>query len=66
MESILLTGKKKSDLKLLLELAKKIGIKSRPISKEELEDWSLAKVIIKGLKTSNVPRSSIMKALNKK
>jgi predicted nucleotidyltransferase len=66
MESVVFTSKKKSDLKLLVELAKKIGIKSQPLSKQEIEDWALAKEIDKGLKSSFVSRASVMKALLKK
>jgi hypothetical protein len=53
-------------LKLLVEVAKKIGIKSRPLSKQEIEDWVLAKAIDKGLRSPTVSRASVMKALNKK
>lgn len=63
MESVVFTSKKKSDLKLLVELAKKIGIKSQPLSKQEIEDWALAKEIDKGLKSPFVSRALIMKTL---
>ena len=66
MESVVFTSKKKSDLKLLVELAKKIGIKSQSLSKQEIEDWALAKEIDKGLKSPFVSRASIMKVLHKK
>lgn len=65
MESVLLTSNKKSDLKLLLEVAKKMGISSRPISRDEIEDWALAQEIEKGLKTATVSKESVMKALKK-
>ncbi len=66
MESALFTTHKKSDLKLLVELAKKMGVKSQPLSKNEIEDWILAKEIQKGLKTKSVSRNSIMRELSKK
>ncbi len=66
MESTIFTSDKKSSLKLLVEVAKKIGIKSRPLSKQEIEDWVLAKAIDKGLRSPTVSRASVMKALNKK
>lgn len=63
METVVLKGEKKFDLKLLLELAKKLGIKFRSLSKQEIEDWLLIKEIDVGLKTGRVSKDSIMKEL---
>ena len=49
METFLITSKKKSNTRLLVELAKKLGMHSRSLSKAEIEDWMLAKEIEKGL-----------------
>ena len=63
METLLITSKKKSDTRLLVELAKKLGMRSRPLSKAEIEDWILAKEIEKGLRTENISREEIFKTL---
>ena len=51
METVIVSGKDKSSMKLLIELAKKLGIKSKSLSKQEIEDWLLAKRIEAGLKS---------------
>lgn len=66
MESVLFAAKKKSDLKLLLELAKKMGVKSMPLSKSEVEDWALARSIKSGLETPFVSRDRVLKALRRR
>lgn len=48
MESAIITGNSKKDLKLLLELAEKLGIKARLLSSEEMEDFALGNAIQKG------------------
>ncbi len=63
METFLITSKKKSNTRLLVELAKKLGMHSRSLSKAEIEDWMLAKEIEKGLLTENVSREDIFKTL---
>jgi hypothetical protein len=63
METVILRGEKKSDLKLLLELAKKLGIKSRSLSKQEIQDWLLIKEINAGLKTGKISKEAVMKEL---
>jgi len=65
METILVNVKDKSDRDLLLALAKKLGLSARTLTKEENEDWALAKEIEKGMKTEDVSREEVMKALNK-
>ena len=52
-------------MKLLLDLAKKLGIKSKPLSKQEIEDWLLAKKIEEGLKSETVSKESVVKVLMK-
>jgi TRAP-type C4-dicarboxylate transport system substrate-binding protein len=55
----------KNDLKILVELAKKLGIRTRYLSAEELEDHIIALKIENGMTTSDVSREQIMQALNK-
>lgn len=65
METILISGAKKSDLAVLLDLAKRLGLSTKSLSRTEVEDWKLARKIEEGMKTSTVSRSAIMKALGK-
>jgi hypothetical protein len=65
METILISGAKKSDLAVLLDLAKRLGLSTKSLSRAEVEDWKLAQKIEEGMKTSSVSRSAIMKALGK-
>lgn len=65
METILISGAKKSDLAVLMDLAKRLGLATKSLSRAEVEDWKLAQKIEEGMKTSTVSRSSIMKALGK-
>lgn len=65
METILLTAKNKTDLKALVDLAKRLGMKTRALSKAEVEDFALAKKIDKGLKTQSVSKETILHALRK-
>jgi hypothetical protein len=65
METILISGAKKSDLAVLLDLAKRLGLSTKSLSRAEVEDWKLAQKIEEGMKTSTVSRSAIMKALGK-
>ncbi len=61
----MLTAKNKSDLKPLIELAKKLGMKAKSLSRSEMEDYMLAKKIEEGLKTKTVARNTVIKALQK-
>lgn len=66
MESVIINPRKKSDLKLLVELARKMGCSSRIIEDEEKEELGLLKAMEEGKKTRIVSRSLVMKKLNKK
>lgn len=65
MEIALINAEKKSDMSLLLALAKKLGMVARTLSRAEIEDWHLAKKIEAGMKTHDVSRKEVMKALGK-
>jgi len=59
----LLSGKSKLEMKPLLEIAKKLGLKVRSISPVEMEDFGLASEIERGLKSERISREKVMKAL---
>ena len=48
MEGLLLTGESKKDVKMLEELARKIGLKTRSINNEEMEELGLITAMKKG------------------
>jgi hypothetical protein len=43
METILISGAKKSDIAVLLDLAKRLGLSTKSLSRAEVEDWNLLK-----------------------
>jgi len=65
IESVLIKAEKKSDISFLIALAKKLGLSAKAFSKAEVEDWKFAQKIEVGMKTTNVNRDEIMKALGK-
>jgi hypothetical protein len=65
MEAVLINVEKKSDIAFLIELAKKLGMSAKALTKAEIEDWELAQKIEAGMKSSKVSRSQVMKALGK-
>lgn len=63
MESTLLSSESKSDMRVLIELAKKLGMKVKQLTEQEIEDWILARRIEEGMKTGKASRAEVMKAL---
>ena len=64
MEAVLVSARKKSDLTILVSLAKKLGMSAKALSHTEIEDWKFAQKIEAGMKTQKVSRSEIMKVLS--
>lgn len=48
METALFRTKSKSEMKLLFDLARKLGIRAKRLTREDLEDYGLAKAINAG------------------
>lgn len=65
MQTVVINSSNKSDLELLLNLAKKLGMGTKTLSKSEREDWTLVQKIEDGMKSPVVSRKSVMKALGK-
>ncbi len=65
MDGLLITSKDKSELTLLAELAKKIGINVKMLSEDEILDIGLLTAMEVGRKSKLVPKSEILKKLNK-
>ncbi len=65
METVVLTGNSKNDLKLLTDLAKKIGITVKYLTEEEKEDISMINAIKKGKTDEFVDTENFIKKLRK-
>ncbi len=65
MEAVVLHSSSKTDIKLLVELAKKIGITVKYLSEEDKEDIGLSNAIKKGRTGQLVETSSFLKKLRK-
>ena len=65
MKTVILNSDSKSDLKLLMDLAKKIGIKSRVLSETEMEEIGLANSMIVGRTNKYVDTSAFIQKLRK-
>jgi hypothetical protein len=65
MESAILNAKSKTDLKLIINLASKLGIKSKILSSSEIEDISMINAIRKGKSGHYTETQSFLKKLRK-
>jgi len=65
MEAVLLNSDSRSDMKLLLDLAKKIGIRARVITESEIEDIGLANAIKQGRTNEYIDNEAFLKKLQK-
>jgi hypothetical protein len=63
METIVIKTKNKAELKFWLELIRKTGTEALTINSDVLEDAVLKSRIEKGMKSPEVSRDKIMKAL---
>ncbi len=65
MQTAILTSDSKSDLQLLLGLAKKIGIKVKVLSESEKEDIGLANAIRQGRTGEYINTDNFLRKLRK-
>jgi len=63
MESAIITGKSKKDIQLLVAVAEKMGIKAKFLTKDELEDFGIAKAILEGETGEYVDTDEFLKSL---
>jgi len=63
MESAIISGKSKKDIQLLVTLAEKMGIKAKFISKDDLEDFGMAKAIKEGETGELIDTHEFLKSL---
>jgi hypothetical protein len=65
MLTAILNSESKSDLKLLLDLAKKIGIRTKIMTESEIEDIGLANSIKVGATKEYIDNDAYLKKLRK-
>lgn len=63
MDALVIKSKNRSDLKLIKELVNKMGLESKSLSEEDLEDLGLAMLMKQTDRTETVSREEIMKKL---
>lgn len=65
MQSVLLNSDSKSNLKLLTEMAKKIGVKVKFLSEEDMEDMGLLKAMNNSRTNKTISSKEFVKSLRK-
>ena len=65
MTGLIITASKKADLKLISDLARRIGIKAQPVTDEDILDIGLLKAMEEGRQTKFVSRERVLKKLKK-
>jgi hypothetical protein len=65
MNTVILHSKSKNDLDLLLEIAKKFGIKAKVLTESEVEDVGLGNAIKEGRTGEFIDTESYLKSLRK-
>ncbi len=64
MATIILSSESQKDLNLILQLAKKLGISTKKLSKDEIEDIALSIAIRKGRTGEYVDTDTFLKKLD--
>jgi len=63
MNGILITSISKTDLKLFIDLANRIGVSFKTLSEDDIMDIGLLEAMEEGKETKFVPKERIMKKL---
>jgi hypothetical protein len=63
MKAVLITPKTATEFKFISDLLKKLGVSSSTMTKEELEDLGLSKLMKSVDKTKKVSKNSVMHKL---
>ncbi|MBE7515432.1 MAG: hypothetical protein HS105_02310 [Chloracidobacterium sp.] len=64
MKAIVVTPKSESEFKFIADLLKKLGVGSSTLTRSELEDIGMLKLLGKADRSKKVSRHSIMKKLS--
>jgi hypothetical protein len=65
MKTAILSGESEADLKLIMELAEKLGIKTRMLTEEAVEDLAMVYAMEKGKTGEYVDTSEFIKSLRR-
>ena len=65
MQTVILNSKSKSDIKLLTDLAKKIGVNTKVLSESDIEEIGLSYAIMKGRTQEYVDTEKFISKLRK-
>ena len=63
MDALIIKSKNRSDLKLIKDLVKKMGLESKSLSEEEIEDLGLTILMKQADRTETVSRETVMRKL---
>ncbi|MCX6350478.1 MAG: hypothetical protein NTX03_01300 [Bacteroidetes bacterium] len=61
MKPVVISPKNNEELKFVNQILAKLGIASRPLTEEEIEDYNLAMLVKQADRTKKVSRETIMK-----
>lgn len=64
MDALIIKSKNRSDLKLIKELVKKMGIESKSLSEEEIEDLGLTLLMKQTDRSKTVSRKTVIDKLD--
>lgn len=64
MDRVIISPRSEDDIKLLLEIAKKMGFPAKILSEEEMEDWGLMEAMKESQDDKYVSKDRIMNILN--
>lgn len=64
MEILIIKSKNRNDLNLIKELAKKMGLESKTLSEEEIEDLGIATLMKQADRSKTVFRETVMRKLD--
>lgn len=64
METLVVTLKDKHEMQLVSDVLKKMRINTRQLTKEELEDLGLSKLMKQANRSEKVSREQVMKSLS--
>lgn len=65
IETAIFQSGSKDKIKLMLKLAKELGMKTKVLTASEAEDYFLSLAIEEGMKTSDASRDDVLKAIKK-
>lgn len=64
MDRVIISPRSKADMKLLLEIAEKMGFPAKILSEEEMEDWGLLQAMKESHDDEYVAKDRILEILN--